>query len=146
MLASYQPELILADVDLPGMDGLDMARKVKDNPQTSGIRVVAFTANNRSDTRQRALNAGCEEYICKPIDTATLAAKVRELLARPRGGDPVPPKTEAARATTFGYAGANIETIRHRFLSDGAQRSKQLLDSLNGSFDPGSPPIGCING
>jgi two-component system, cell cycle response regulator DivK len=134
MLSSYRPELILADIELPGMDGLDMARRVKENPQTSDIRVVAFTADNRSDTRQRAFGAGCEEYICKPIDASTLAAKVRDLLARPRGTR-TSPKAEAARGAMFGFAGPEIETLQHRFLTYGAERSRQLLDSLNGPSD-----------
>jgi DNA-binding response OmpR family regulator len=134
MLSSYRPELILADIELPGMDGLDMTRRVKENPQTSGIRVVALTADNRSDTRQRAFSVGCEEYICKPIDTATLAAKVRDLLARPRDAKPSP-KVEAARGAMFGFSGPEIESLQHRFLTYGAERSQQLLDSLNGTFD-----------
>jgi len=134
MLSSYRPELILADIKLPGMDGLDMARRVKENPQTSDIRVVAFTADDRSDTRQRALGAGCEEYICKPIDTASLASKVRDLLARPRQAK-MSPKVEAARGAMFGFSGPEIETLQHRFLTHGAERSQQLLDRLNSSFD-----------
>jgi len=134
MLLSYRPELILADIELPGMDGLAMARRVKENPQTSDIRVVALTADNRSDTRQRAFSAGCEEYICKPIDTSTLAAKVRDLLARPRGMG-TSPKVEASRGAMFGFSGPEIETLQHRFLTYGAERSRHLLDSLSGPFD-----------
>ena len=135
MLSSYRPELILADIALPGMDGLDMARRVKENPETSDIRVVAFTADNRSDTRQRAFSVGCEEYICKPIDTAALASRVRDLLARPRGAKMSPPKVESAPGALFGFSCPEIETLQHRFLTYGAERSQQLLESLNSSFD-----------
>jgi len=83
MLSNYRPELILADIQLPGMNGLDMTRRVKENPRTNAIRVVALTACAVKEDRESALRAGCEDYISKPIDTSTLSSKVRDLLARP---------------------------------------------------------------
>src|SRR5579863_3392482 len=78
MLSNYRPELILADIQLPGMDGLEMTRHVKENPRTNPIRVVALTACNTKEDRERAFRAGCDDYITKPIDTSSLAVKVRE--------------------------------------------------------------------
>jgi two-component system cell cycle response regulator DivK len=133
MLSSYRPELILADVQLSGMDGLEMTRKIKEDPRTSAIRVVAFTAYHSSESRARALHAGCEDYICKPIDTTALAAKVRELLACPKARKGAP-AVEADRAL-LGFPAGDIDSLRRPFLTDGAELSCQLLDGLNGAFD-----------
>ena len=134
MLSNYRPELILADIQLPGMNGLDMTRKVKANPLTSSIRVVALTACNMKDDRENALRAGCEDYISKPIDTATLASKLRLLLSRPPVKLPVVAETPESEAI-LGFSGAEFESLRRRFLNEGADRSRQLLDSLNSGLD-----------
>src|ERR1700754_669021 len=80
MLSTYRPRLILADIQMPGMDGFELTRKVKARPETNAIRVVALTACDTDEYRQQALQAGFEDYIAKPIDTSALAAKVRKLM------------------------------------------------------------------
>jgi two-component system cell cycle response regulator DivK len=134
MLSSYRPELILADIQLPGMNGLQMTRIVKENPRTSGIKVLAFTAFVGSETRERAFRAGCDDFICKPIDTSTLAARVRELLTR-----------TGRKQSEFGESTATEDKIytqvptpspmELRFLSDGSEICLQLLNSLKDGFD-----------
>jgi CheY-like chemotaxis protein len=61
------PDLILMDIQLPGMDGLEAVKALKANPSTSGIPIVALTAHAMSSHRERALEAGCTGYITKPI-------------------------------------------------------------------------------
>src|ERR1022692_4487935 len=134
MLSDYRPELILADIQLPGMNGLDMTRKVKGDPRTSAIRVVALTACAMKDDREKALRAGCEDYISKPIDTATLSSKVRELLARPLV-EHIRPVEASQNKAHLSLSGPEIEGLRRRFLNEGAQRSRQLLNSLDSLFD-----------
>jgi len=134
MLSDYRPELILADVQLPGMNGLDMTRRVKEDPRTSSIRVVALTAAAMKEDRDNALRAGCEDFITKPIDTATLATRLRELLAR----TPVkytPPGEAPYKEASMGFSGTEFETLRRRFLNEGSERSHQMLEGLNTSFD-----------
>src|SRR6266568_4245117 len=80
LLRSYHPRLILADVQLPGMDGLEMTRRIKGDARTRDITVVALTAFAMRGDEQRAIEAGCDGYITKPIDTRTLGAQIRELL------------------------------------------------------------------
>jgi two-component system cell cycle response regulator len=75
------PDLILMDVQLPGVDGLTFTRELKADPATAGIPVVALTALAMSGDRERALEAGCAGYISKPINTRTFAADVRGYLA-----------------------------------------------------------------
>ncbi|TMF18769.1 MAG: response regulator [Chloroflexi bacterium] len=80
VLGARRPDLILMDVQLPGEDGLSATRRLKADPATSPIPVVALTAHAMTGDRDLALNAGCAGYIAKPIDTRTFGAQVREFL------------------------------------------------------------------
>jgi two-component system cell cycle response regulator DivK len=74
------PSLILMDVQLPGLSGYDATRVLKSRPETQHIPVVALTAHAMSDERDRALAAGCDGYIVKPIDTRAFPDQIREYL------------------------------------------------------------------
>jgi two-component system, cell cycle response regulator DivK len=76
-----QPKLILMDIELPGMDGLETTRRLKGDPQTSHIPVIALTAFAMVGDRERALEAGCDEYVPKPVDTRRLAELVERAVA-----------------------------------------------------------------
>ena len=80
MLAAHAPDLILMDVQLPGIDGLTLTRTLKSDQRTAGIPVVAVTALAMQGDRERTLEAGCSGYISKPINTRTFAAEVRKYL------------------------------------------------------------------
>jgi CheY-like chemotaxis protein len=82
VLADTLPDLILMDIALPGMDGLTLTRKLKAGKRTRGIRIVALTAFAMKDDDQKALDAGCDGYITKPIDTRKLPGQVAEILQR----------------------------------------------------------------
>jgi CheY-like chemotaxis protein len=75
-----QPSLILMDLSLPGMDGLEATRALKADPQTAAIPVVAVTAHAMKGDEQKALDAGCEGYITKPIDTRMFPMLVMQFL------------------------------------------------------------------
>ena len=75
-----RPDLILMDIQLPGMDGLTAARLLRQDPVTAGIPVVALTAHAMKGDRERALEAGCNGYIAKPIDTRRFLAQVQAFL------------------------------------------------------------------
>ena len=79
-LKRQAPDLILMDVQLPGKDGLQLAKELKADPATAPIPIVALTALAMVGDRERTLGAGCVGYISKPIDTRTLGAQVREFL------------------------------------------------------------------
>ncbi len=81
-LKSQAPDLILMDVQLPGIDGLSLTRLLKADERTAAIPVVALTALAMRGDRERTLDAGCAGYISKPIDTRTFAAEVRKYLSR----------------------------------------------------------------
>ncbi|MDA8418285.1 MAG: response regulator [Desulfobacteraceae bacterium] len=74
------PNLILMDIQLPVMDGLAATRRLKDDPQTQAIPVIALTALAMSGDRERALAAGCDDYLAKPIMLESLVAKLNEWL------------------------------------------------------------------
>ena len=80
-----QPDLILMDVALPGMDGLTLTREIKADPVTQHIPIVALTAFAMKGDEERVRAAGCNGYISKPIDTRKLGVQVARVLDRARG-------------------------------------------------------------
>lgn len=83
VLSEELPELILMDVALPGMDGLELTRRLKSDARTSGIKIVALTAFAKNTDRDRVINAGCDGYIAKPINTRILSSLILEHLNEP---------------------------------------------------------------
>jgi CheY-like chemotaxis protein len=80
MIDRNLPDLILMDIALPGMDGLTLTRKLKANERTKHIRIIALTAFAMKGDDQKALSAGCDGYITKPIDIHQLPLQVAEIL------------------------------------------------------------------
>jgi CheY-like chemotaxis protein len=78
------PELILMDIRLPGMDGLAATRLLKDDEATQGILIIALTAQAMKGDEERALAAGCDGYISKPIDTRGFGTTVADAIAAAR--------------------------------------------------------------
>jgi len=75
------PSLILMDLSLPGMDGLEATRRLKAEPATEAVRVVALTAHAMRGDNEVAIRAGCDGYISKPIDAPRFADQIRDFLA-----------------------------------------------------------------
>ena len=73
---SRQPNLILMDISLPGMDGLQATAALKNDVQTNQIPVIALTAHAMKGDKERILSAGCDYHLTKPIDPATLVETV----------------------------------------------------------------------
>jgi CheY-like chemotaxis protein len=84
VMESFLPRLILMDIQLPGMDGLELARQLKADPLRRGIIIIALTAYAMKGDDQKAFAAGCDGYLSKPIDTDDLPRVVRDHLARDR--------------------------------------------------------------
>jgi len=76
------PNLILMDIQMPGMDGLTLTRKLKADQTIDAIPVVAMTSFAMKGDEQKALDAGCDGYLTKPIDTRTLPGQVAGFLER----------------------------------------------------------------
>lgn len=77
-----QPDLILLDMSLPGLDGWEVARRLKADGGTSAIPIIALTAHAMAGDRERALQAGCDDYDTKPIELPRLLDKMSVLLAK----------------------------------------------------------------
>ena len=75
-----RPELILMDMGMPGTDGWSATRQLKADPELKGIPVIAVTAHAMQGDRQRALEAGCDDYETKPFDFPGLMEKIEALL------------------------------------------------------------------
>ena len=80
-IKAERPDLILMDVQLPGMDGLEATKKLKEEPTTRDIPVVAVTSYAMKGDREKALAAGCAGYITKPIDKDTFVREVATVLS-----------------------------------------------------------------
>jgi CheY-like chemotaxis protein len=81
VLETFRPRLILMDIQLPGMDGLQLTRLLKQDPARGDIRIIAVTSYAMKGDDQKAFEAGCDDYITKPISTVSLP----QLVARHLG-------------------------------------------------------------
>ena len=77
------PDVILLDMSLPVMDGWEAARRLKAGTATQNIPIIALTAHAMSDDRQKALDAGCDDFDTKPVDLARLIGKIEALVSQP---------------------------------------------------------------
>jgi two-component system cell cycle response regulator DivK len=82
MARAEHPDLVLLDMDLPILDGWEAARRLKAAQDTRSIPIIALTAHAMSGDRERALEAGCDDYETKPIELDRLLSKMANLLAR----------------------------------------------------------------
>ena len=82
MALSEQPDLIIMDLDLPVVDGWEATRRLKSNPATRAIPIIALSAHAMSGSREKALAVGCDEFDTKPVDFEQLIKKVQLLANR----------------------------------------------------------------
>ena len=125
-----RPGLVLTDVQLPGMSGLDLTRKLKSDPSTRDITVLALTAFAMKADEQKAYDAGCDGYITKPIDTRTFPTIIRQYLGR---------QAEAQQGHESALEAppedASIREIRREFAAEGLEQSRRLVGKLGPNFD-----------
>ncbi len=74
------PDLILLDIMMPGMNGFDVCKQLKDNPETANIPVVFLSALTEAEEKQRGLDLGAVDFITKPFDSSEIQAKVKQYL------------------------------------------------------------------
>ena len=77
---THRPDLILMDIQLPGLDGYEATRQIKENPALSHIPIIAVTSYALSGDEDKALAAGCAAYVSKPFSPRAVLAKIRECL------------------------------------------------------------------
>lgn len=84
-IAARQPDLVLMDLGLPGMDGLTLTRQLRNEAATRDLRIIALTAFAMRGDEDKALEAGCDAYVTKPFEMAHLAQCVADVLAKDPG-------------------------------------------------------------
>jgi two-component system cell cycle response regulator DivK len=82
LAAAERPALVLMDLSLPVIDGWEATRRIKAAPETAAIPVIALTAHAMAGDRERAMDAGCDDFDTKPVDLARLLGKIEALLGR----------------------------------------------------------------
>lgn len=82
VLEEFRPRLIMMDIQLPGMDGLELTRRLKADPANRDIAIVALTAYAMKGDEERALAAGCDGYVSKPVDTRLLPDIISRYIER----------------------------------------------------------------
>src|SRR5919202_5944459 len=83
LVARQRPDLILLDVDLPGIDGFAVCERLKADPSTSGIRILMLTAMSEEADRERGLQVGADGYVAKPFGPFALLARIKDELGEP---------------------------------------------------------------
>ncbi len=79
-VAEHVPDLILMDVQLPKLDGYEATRRIKSDARFAKIPLVALTAHSMKGDRGKAMAAGCDDYVTKPVDADQLIGRIRDLL------------------------------------------------------------------
>ncbi len=82
MSISEAPDIILMDMSLPIVDGWEATKKIKADPQTKNIPVIAMTAHAMAGDREKCLNAGCDDYDTKPVEFPRLLDKIKNLIGK----------------------------------------------------------------
>jgi CheY-like chemotaxis protein len=80
MSRTVGPDLILMDMSLPKIDGWEATRRIRATPETAGVRIIALTAHAMAADKDKALEAGCDDFDTKPIDIERLVGKIAALL------------------------------------------------------------------
>ena len=86
MAAAELPDLILMDLNLPEIDGWEATRRLKADPATCGIPIIALTAHAMAGDREKAIATGCDDFETKPVEFDRLLAKIERVLAAKEGG------------------------------------------------------------
>lgn len=87
LLADDRPDLLLLDWMLPGMNGVDYARRIRNNPDTRDIPIIMLTARGEEADKVRGLDTGADDYITKPFSTRELLARIRAVMRRTKNTD-----------------------------------------------------------
>ena len=111
MARSWQPDLVLLDVMMPGLDGFETCRALKRDPMTQHIAVVMVTSLDQGAERVRGLEAGADDFLTKPVDFTTLLARTRSLVRLKRLLDEWRVRGETARALGLGADGASLPSV-----------------------------------
>lgn len=131
--AEHQPDLILLDVMMPGMDGFETCKRLKSDPATRHIPVVLVTALDGREDRIRGLDAGADDFVTKPIDDVVLFARVKSLTRLKEVTDELREREESGRRLGVNVEGAaRLRGSGGRVLvvDDDAQQQQRMMVEL----------------
>ena len=131
--ANWQPDMILLDVMMPGMDGFECCRRLKADPATRHIPVVMVTALGQPSERLQGLEAGADDFLTKPVESDTLMARVRSLVRLKRLLDEWHARGETARALGLGtdpFAIPSVAGTRALVVDDWDVSANATMDAL----------------
>jgi two-component system cell cycle response regulator DivK len=137
ILKDFRPRIVLTDVQLPGIDGLEFTRRLKADPATSHVVVIALTAYAMKSDEQRAFDAGCDGFITKPIDTRTFPKLIQQYLGQidraPSNNNALPQQEDPQEAL--------LREIRESFATDGIQQVQELVNAQETGFDSAAAKV-----
>jgi two-component system, cell cycle response regulator DivK len=119
ILDTFRPGLVLMDIQLPGKDGLELTRQLRANRAMNGTSIVALTAYGRKEDEHSCLNAGCDGYIVKPIDTSTFPATIRSFIDK---RSPAVPKAQSDVTDL-------LRDLRNQFITETSAGLDELLST-----------------
>ena len=137
MMRTTLPDLLLVDIQLPGISGLELTRRLRQDTRTRDLLIVALTASVMSGSEQQAYEAGCDGFIAKPIDTRALGSRLRFFL------DGQLPSTASATVQQSGLpeglplSGPEMEGLRRSFLAEGSRQVRRMVEFVHSRFDIG---------
>ena len=131
VLKDFRPRIVLTDIQLPGMDGLELTRRLKSDPATCHVVVLALTAYAMKSDEKRAFESGCDGFITKPIDTRNFPKLIRQHLGHI---DVVPNDIERQQQQEDPQE-VLLRDIRQSFATDGTEQIQQLISGKDGEFD-----------
>src|SRR6266852_92095 len=128
VLEHFRPRVILTDIQLPGMDGLELIRRLKSDPDTRETIVLALTAFAMKSDEQKAFDAGCDGYITKPIDTRTFPNLIRQYIAP---SHETPSNTAPSSISEADGPDFSLRNIQQMFVTEGKGQSERFISALN---------------
>jgi two-component system cell cycle response regulator DivK len=134
-LNTMRPDLVLVDIQLPGMDGLELTRRIRQQARLRNIVVVAMTASTREGIEQEALDAGCNGFIAKPVEPKALGKQIQRFLEGEQEEAAAGQNELSAVLGRFSLSGPETENLRREFLEEALRQSTWLLASLDSHFD-----------
>ncbi|HXI38846.1 MAG TPA: response regulator [Bryobacteraceae bacterium] len=132
VLKQFRPSLVLTDIQLPGMNGVELIKRLKADPGTRDTIVLALTAFAMKSDEQKAFDAGCDGYITKPIDTRTFPNLIRQYIAPSHGTHSNASPASAPKVARLEFS---LRDIQQTFVAEGMRQSERFINALNDGSD-----------
>jgi diguanylate cyclase (GGDEF)-like protein len=144
MAVRHRPDLAVIDVMMPGVDGLELTRRLRDNPATSAMPIIMLTAKGQTVDKVIGLTAGADDYVLKPFDTMELVARIRSMLRRTKeiresspltglpGNNRILQEVQTRAANHEAFAVGHIDIDRFKTVNDayGFARGDEFIAAL----------------